>query len=281
MSRIIIFGATGSLGSHVLRQALADGHQVTVFVRTPSRLPPEISSRLTVHVGDLGTVRPLELARLIGGHDALINCAGFVTEGQTFVDIVDRLVISVELLPKPKQPVCWFLAGAALLDIFPAGRRGIDLPKVRSTYWPHQVNFDRLSRSGLDWRLLCPGPMVEQPALGLNRLRVSLDALPVQVPPFARVLRGWLFLPVFAYQIPRMIVPYADAAALMLSNVDRGDFMARRRVGLALPAGMRGKKSRWSAKRGDIDRFGGDQSMSKPEHASPAIMATERRSDYV
>ena len=247
MSRIIIFGATGSLGSHVLRQALADGHQVTAFVRTPSRLPPELSSRLTVHAGDLGTVRPLELARLIGGHDALINCAGFVTEGQSFVDIVDRLVISVELLPKSEQPVCWFLAGAALLDIFAGGRRGIELPKLRSTYWPHQVNFERLSRSGLDWRLLCPGPMVEQPALGPNRLRASLDVLPVRVPPLTRVLPGWLFLPVFAQLIPRMIVPYADAAAFMLSNLERGDLMARRRVGLALPAGMRGKKSSWSA----------------------------------
>ena len=36
MPRLILFGATGSLGSHVLRQALAAGHQVTALVRTPS-----------------------------------------------------------------------------------------------------------------------------------------------------------------------------------------------------------------------------------------------------
>ena len=41
MSRLLILGATGSLGRHVLRQALAAGHDVTVFVRTPSKLPPE------------------------------------------------------------------------------------------------------------------------------------------------------------------------------------------------------------------------------------------------
>ena len=39
-----------------------------------------------------------------------------------------------------------------------------------------------------------------------------------------------------------MIVPYADAAALMLSNLDRGNALARHRVGLALPVGMRGRK---------------------------------------
>ena len=43
MSRLVILGATGSLGGHVLRQALAAGHAVTVFVRTPSRLSAEVA----------------------------------------------------------------------------------------------------------------------------------------------------------------------------------------------------------------------------------------------
>ena len=37
-----------------------------------------------------------------------------------------------------------------------------------------------------------------------------------------------------------MIVPYADAAALMLANLDRGNAMSRHRVGLALPEGHAG-----------------------------------------
>lgn len=248
MSSLIIFGATGSLGRHVLGQALAAGHQVTVFVRNPSKLPPEVHTEISVYTGDLGTIAPVDLAQLISGQDALINCAGLVTEGQTFVNLIDRLVTGVESLPTAVQPVCWFLAGAALLDIDSSGRKGVELPRVKSTYWPHVANFERLSRSGLDWRLLCPGPMVEQPALGLNRLRIALDRLPVSVPSFTRLLPGPLFLPFFAFIIPEMIVPYADAAALMLANLNRGGNMARHRVGLALPRGMRGKKSQWAAK---------------------------------
>jgi len=248
LPRLIILGATGSLGSHVLRYALAAGQQVTVFVRTPSRLPPEARTQVSVHQGDLSRLPPADIGQLIRGHDTLINCAGLVTEGQTFVHLIDRLVTGVESLPAAEQPVCWFLAGAALLDIGPSGRRGVELPRVKSTYWPHRINFERISRSGLDWRLLCPGPMVEQPALGLNRLRITLDTLPVQVPALARALPGPLLLPIFAYLIPQMIVPYGDAAALMLANLSRGDAMARHRIGLALPLGMRGKKSQWTAK---------------------------------
>jgi putative NADH-flavin reductase len=247
MARLIIFGATGSLGRHVLRQALAAGHQVTVLVRTPAKLPAEAGPLVSIHTGDLNALAPADLAGLVSGHDALINCAGHVTEGEGFVNLIDRVVTSVELLHSPR-PVCWFLAGAALLDIDASGRRGVELPKVKSTYWPHRINFERLGRSGLDWRLLCPGPMVEQPALGLDRLRISLDTLPVQVPAFARALPAPLLVPLFASLVPQMIVPYADAAALMLANIDPGNEMARRRVGMALPAGMRGRKPQWAAK---------------------------------
>ena len=245
MSRLLILGATGSLGRHVLRQADDAGHDVTVFVRTPANLSPEVRERVSVHTGDLRALVPLDAIR---GQEALINCAGHVADGDAFVGLIDGLVTAVDSLPLTEQPVCWFLAGAALLDLDSSGRRGVELPKVKSTYWPHRVNFERLTRSRLDWRLLCPGPMVDEAAIGLDRLRISVDTMPVQVPAFARALPGPLFLPVFASLIPQMIVPYADAAALMLANLDRGNAMSRHRVGLALPEGIRGRKPQSSAK---------------------------------
>jgi hypothetical protein len=149
----------------------------------------------------------------------------------------------VESLPSPEQPVCWFLAGAALLDIVASGPRGVDVPQLSATYWPHRVNLERLNRSALgDWRLLCPGPMVAEPPIGVDRLRVSVDSLPVEAPEVTGTFPDSLIVSAFASVIPLMTVPYADAAALMLANLDRGNVMARHRVGLALPAGMRGRK---------------------------------------
>ena len=63
MARVIILGATGALGRHVLRQAVAAGHEVTVFVRTPSKLPPEVRERVSVHNGDLSSPVPHDLIR--------------------------------------------------------------------------------------------------------------------------------------------------------------------------------------------------------------------------
>ena len=91
---------------------------------------------------------------------------------------------------------------------------------------------------------------------------MSIDLLPVHIPAFARALPRPLLLPVFASLIPQMVVPYADAAALMLANVDRGNAMSRHRVALALPVGMRGRKPHSSAK---------TNAAAKDPHSAPLL----------
>jgi hypothetical protein len=248
MSKILILGATGSLGKYVTQQAVSANHEVSALVRTPSKLPVELREKTVVHQADLAKTPTHVLATILQNHDVVINTAGLVTEGQTFVDLIDRIVSSLEFLPDQDRPVCWFMAGAALLDLDDSGRRGVDLPRVASTYWPHRANFDRIRQTALDWRILCPGPMVDQQPLGLARMRIALDRLPVQVPSFTRFLPGALVLPFFAYRVPEMIVSYADAAALILANLTPNGEMSRHRVGLALPVGIRGKKKQWAAK---------------------------------
>jgi hypothetical protein len=84
--------------------------------------------------------------------------------------------------------------------------------------------------------------MVDEPAVGLDRLRISLDVLPVDLAASARAMPTSQFVPIFASLIPQMIVPYADAAAVMLANLDPRNAMSGHRVGLALPVGMLGRK---------------------------------------
>ena len=55
MSRILILGATGSLGRHVTQQAVSANHEVSVLVRTPSKLPAELREKVVVHQADLAS----------------------------------------------------------------------------------------------------------------------------------------------------------------------------------------------------------------------------------
>lgn len=225
MARVLILGATGKLGRQVVRQAVAAGHDVSVVVRDPSRLPAGVRHNVAIDIRDVSEQIP---ADIIKNCDALINCAGYVADGQVFVDLVDSVVSSVESIDAAEQPLCWFLAGAALLDINKEGLRGVDIPLLNATYWPHRANFDRLHRSGVaHWRLLCPGPMVDDAPVGLNGLRISIDKLPIDVPTESPLVSS------FTSIVPQLKVSYADSAALMLANLDRGGRMERRRVGLA------------------------------------------------
>ena len=223
MSKILILGAMGSLGRHVVQQAISADHEVSILVRRLSSVPAEVQKKVNIYEADIAEMSTSALAAIFRNHDVVINTAGNVAQGRTFTDLIDHIVTSLETIPEKERPVSWFLAGAALLDMDESGRRWVDLPQVSSTYWPHRVNFDRICQTTLDWRILCPGPLVDQPPIGLNQMRVSLERLPVAMPAFSE-----------------MVVPYADAASLMIANIAPNDEMSRHRVGLALPVGMRG-----------------------------------------
>ncbi|MCF8208497.1 MAG: NAD(P)H-binding protein [Rhodoferax sp.] len=131
MTSIAVLGATGQLGSHVTRQVLDRGWELSVAVRSPNKLSEDVAGRARVISFDLDAVPLDELARFVHGHDALVCCAGYVTQGQGFVALIDRVVSAIEFIPAHARPVCWFLGGAALLGLDTRGRRGVDLPKIR------------------------------------------------------------------------------------------------------------------------------------------------------
>lgn len=49
--RIVVFGATGSTGRHVVDQSLFAGHDVTAVVRRPDQVAPR--PRLVARAGDV------------------------------------------------------------------------------------------------------------------------------------------------------------------------------------------------------------------------------------
>lgn len=71
--RVAIFGATGTVGSALLTQALDAGHDVRVLARTPTKLE-KASPRMTVVSGD---VRDLGVVgQTVAGCDAVLSTLG-------------------------------------------------------------------------------------------------------------------------------------------------------------------------------------------------------------
>jgi len=70
---LAIFGASGGTGRHLVDQALAAGHRVTVLVRTPTAFA-EPHERLRVVQGDVRQAD--QVAAVISGQDAVLSALG-------------------------------------------------------------------------------------------------------------------------------------------------------------------------------------------------------------
>lgn len=73
--KVTLFGATGSLGRECLEQCLQAGHDVTVLVRSPDKLPDALRQRITVIKGD-GLVFDDVARAMPRGTDAVLFAIG-------------------------------------------------------------------------------------------------------------------------------------------------------------------------------------------------------------
>lgn len=71
--KLIIFGATGGTGRQLVDQALAQGHQVTAFVRRPETMTAQ-HANLTIVQGDITDATAVE--RAVAGHDVVLSALG-------------------------------------------------------------------------------------------------------------------------------------------------------------------------------------------------------------
>ncbi len=70
--KLIVFGATGKTGRHVLASALEQGHDVTAFTRSPQKISGETGVR--VAEGDVGDANAV--AEAVAGREAAIVALG-------------------------------------------------------------------------------------------------------------------------------------------------------------------------------------------------------------
>ncbi|MBT2449562.1 NAD(P)H-binding protein [Streptomyces sp. ISL-43] len=108
MAKIALFGATGTIGSRVLHEALGRGHRVTAVLRDPARLSDAggagTSATVVVH-GDV--LDPASVSQTAAGHDVVVSAFGpGPGDPGTLVGAVKSLIGGVQALgadgPRPR-----------------------------------------------------------------------------------------------------------------------------------------------------------------------------------
>lgn len=206
--RLTIFGASGGTGKHLVKQALAGGHQVTAVVRDPARLAVPAQPGLQVVTADI--MDPASILPAVTGADAVLTAAGPRGTGPTTV-ITDSVRSIAAAMDKTGTRRLLALSGSIVADdgegLF---LRYVLKPVARRTFLRHVCADMRqaeavIAASDLDWTIMRPPALTDGPATG--KYRTAFDG-----------------------GLPRGIrVSRADLAACMLSLV--GDVGAVRRYG--------------------------------------------------
>ena len=175
--RVALLGATGFVGSALLKEAIDRGHIVTAIVRHPEKL--EKREGLTAKAGDV--YDPTSLAKLIQGNDAIISAFNPGWKDPNLYDNQIRGTTSIIAAIKKAgiKRVLW-VGGAGGLEIKP-GVRVVDSPDLPSWVKPGSLAtinaLDQLQKEPkLQWSYLSPSAEMK-PGQRTGKFRMGNDQL--------------------------------------------------------------------------------------------------------
>ncbi|MEU9668439.1 NAD(P)-binding oxidoreductase [Streptomyces bobili] len=178
--KLLILGATGPTGRHVVDLAVRSGDSVTAFVRDPAALG-DLAERVTAVTGDATSQR--DLADAAVGHDAIVSALGrgnsvradgLFTRASTAVTGAAR---------EADVPRLVWLSSFGVGHTFgwsSSAQKLIYGTLLRSIYADKAIADESIRSSGLDWTVVYPTRLTDGPAKGTYR---ADDRLPMKGNP--------------------------------------------------------------------------------------------------
>ena len=164
--KVIVFGATGTVGKLAVQEMLSDGYEVTAFARSPQKLSLTHSRlrRVAGDARDANTVR-----RAIEGHDAVVIALGSgMSRTSTIRSEGTQTIIQAMQETSVRRLICQSTLGAheswSNLNFF--WKRIMFGFLLRPVFLDHERQETMVRESGLDWTIVRPGSFTEGPATG-------------------------------------------------------------------------------------------------------------------
>lgn len=174
--KVALIGASGFIGSALLDEALARGHQVKALVRNPQK----IETRPGLQAAEADVFDAQALAGHVRGSDAVITAFSGHSHGDVRADYLRGLKAIVDAVRLAGVPRLLVVGGAGSLFVAP-GLQLVDTPQ-----FPEQWKGSALGareglaylqqQQGLDWTLLSPAALI-QPGERTGKFRLGGDDL--------------------------------------------------------------------------------------------------------
>lgn len=151
---IVIFGATGQVGMHLVSQGLLKGYTVRAFGRNVHELPDVNKNLVLIKAGVFDEA---DVYKAIEGSDAVFSVIGGAFDGNDKARSLGMKVITAQMKKAGVQRII-ALGGKGILDS-PEGGLLIDQESYPQEFLPvgkeHQKAWETLRDSGLEWTFIC------------------------------------------------------------------------------------------------------------------------------
>ncbi|MEQ9693677.1 NAD(P)-binding oxidoreductase [Shimia sp. SDUM112013] len=164
--KVIIFGATGSVGRITVQTLLDQGHEVTAFARNPEKLPQD-QDGLHLHAGD--ALQFEDVSRAIRGQDAVVVALGAGASRKSRIRSQGTMnIIRAMQDHGVRRLICQSTLGAheswGNLNFF--WKRIMFGLLLRPVFKDHELQEQIVRASGLDWTLVRPSAFTDAPVGG-------------------------------------------------------------------------------------------------------------------
>lgn len=171
---ILVLGATGRVGSKVVKYALQDKHHVTAFARSPDKINIEDEH---LHIFQGNVLNKEDLVRAIKGIDVVISALN--TDGTTTLSECMPLIIEAMKKEGIRRLITVGTAGILQSRVEPNKLRYQSSESKRKSTRAaeeHHKLYDILKASNLDWTIVCPTYLPDEEKTG--NYRVERNFLP-------------------------------------------------------------------------------------------------------
>lgn len=165
---VVLYGASGMIGSRILKELLQRGHKVTAVVRNPGNMPVAGASAVK---GDV--LEPASVAATAKGADAVVSAYAPPKGDEPVLSAaVIALLEGVEAAGLRRLII---VGGAGSLEVAP-GVQLVDTPNFPDAYkdiaLAHRDVLPLLRESSLDWTCLSPAAFI-QPGERTGKFRLG------------------------------------------------------------------------------------------------------------
>ncbi|NMG00058.1 NAD(P)-dependent oxidoreductase [Aromatoleum toluolicum] len=173
---IVLIGASGYVGSALLKEALARGHRVTAVVSNPAKL----AAQPGLEIVKADVLDSAALAPRLQGHDAVVSAFSGHAQAEVYGYYVQGMRSIIAAAKQARVPRLLVVGGAGSLEVAP-GVQLVDTPEFPAQ-WKGTAEGARealqllRAEPDLAWTMLSPSAHLE-PGERTGRFRLGTDQL--------------------------------------------------------------------------------------------------------